>query len=69
MDRSLSRFRYWLNEKWYEHQEECAQWHSESNFSDAKTYFKTYKWWLKREYRHQQRTELERLERIKNYRY
>ncbi len=50
-------FRHWLNEKWYEHKEECAVWHT-APCGDVKEYFNKYKYWLKREYRHHQAKEL-----------
>jgi hypothetical protein len=46
-------FRRWLQEMWMRHREECYEWHTvpEKNLAE---YFAKYKYWLKREYRHQQ---------------
>lgn len=45
-------FRQWLNEMWFKHREECEKWNAKP-CADAATYFATYKWWLKREFKHQ----------------
>lgn len=41
-----SRFRHWLNEKWFEHKDEVLLYGGEP-FADSGAYFKKYKWWLK----------------------
>jgi len=46
-------FRHWLQEMWLRHCDECYTWNTvpEKNLT---SYFAKYKYWLKREYRHQQ---------------
>jgi hypothetical protein len=46
-----SNFRDWIKNIWNEHCEECSAWR-ETPLSE-KDYFSRYKWWLRREYRHQ----------------
>lgn len=50
-----SPFKHWLKEKWYEHLAEIEQWTGRRPNYEAREYFAKYKWWLKREYQHQQR--------------
>lgn len=45
-------FRHWLQERYYQHKEECEHWHSIPSKTVAE-YFNKYKWWLKREYKFQ----------------
>lgn len=45
-------FRFWLREKWYEHLAELESVGEKCHY-DISFYFNRYKWWLKREYRHQ----------------
>ena len=45
-------FRLWLQEKWFEHQEEQLQYGQKCSY-DVKEYFNRYKYWLKREFKHQ----------------
>jgi len=45
-----SRFRHWLNEKWFEHKDEVLLYGGEP-FADSGAYFRKYKWWLKSIYR------------------
>jgi hypothetical protein len=47
-------FRHWCNEKWYEHKDELVSYGQPLSY-DSRQYFEKYKYWLKREYRHQQR--------------
>ena len=42
-------FRLWLQEKWYDHVDECNLWKT-TPCGNVKEYFNKYKWWLKREY-------------------
>jgi uncharacterized protein CbrC (UPF0167 family) len=49
----ISGFRHWCQEKWYEHQEEIAAYGQPVCYT-AREYFLKYKFWLKREYKHQQ---------------
>ena len=46
-------FRIWLQEMWFTHQSECEGWGQPVNYNLSE-YFAKYKYWLKREYRHQQ---------------
>lgn len=46
-------FRQWLQERWYNHLDELRDW-GEPVPADYKLsqYFAKYRWWLKREYKH-----------------
>ena len=46
-------FRQWLQEKWFEHVEELLSYNQRVTYT-SQEYFNKYKYWLKREYRHQQ---------------
>ena len=48
-----STFRMWVQEIWYKNTEEHLTF-GEDPYT-IKQYWDTYKWWLKREYKHQQR--------------
>lgn len=51
----LKAFRVWLQEMWYEHLDELQVIGQTPNAKyTLKEYFNKYKYWLKREYRHQQ---------------
>jgi len=45
-------FRIWCQNKWLEHLEEHDNWGLPRPAYDSNSYFNKYKWWLKREYRH-----------------
>lgn len=47
------KFRAWLQEMWFQHQAELESYGQSLDY-DLKDYFARYKYWLKREYRHQQ---------------
>jgi hypothetical protein len=47
-----SSFRHWCQEKWYQHQDELLSYGQPVCYS-AQEYFNRYKFWLKREYKHQ----------------
>ena len=47
-------FRHWLQEMWMQHKDELAL-HGQALNYDLADYFNRYKYWLKREYRHQMR--------------
>ena len=47
-------FRHWLQEMWMQHKDELAL-HGQALDYDLADYFARYKYWLKREYRHQMR--------------
>jgi len=49
-------FRHWCNEKWFEHKDELESYGQPVRYP-AKEYFSKYKFWLKREYRHQQKND------------
>lgn len=46
-------FRMWCQEKWFEHKDELES-YGQLVTDTSKQYFAKYKFWLKREYRHQQ---------------
>jgi hypothetical protein len=46
-------FRHWCNEKWFEHKDELES-YGQPLCYNAQQYFERYKYWLKREYKHQQ---------------
>jgi hypothetical protein len=48
-----SNFRHWLQHMWHDHQTEYEGYGQPLSYS-IKEYFARYKYWLKREYRHQQ---------------
>lgn len=48
-------FRNWLQEKWYEHKYEILEWEKRPVDYPLSKWFNTYKWWLRREFRHQTR--------------
>ena len=48
------KFRLWLQNMWYQHQTELES-YGQPVVYDIKEYFNRYKYWLKREYRHQVR--------------
>jgi hypothetical protein len=47
-------FRAWLREMWYNHLDELESLGMLPAGYELKEYFNKYKYWLKREYRHQQ---------------
>jgi hypothetical protein len=47
-------FRHWCTEKWYEHLDEMLSYGQKSDITNSAEYFKKYKFWLKREYKHQE---------------
>lgn len=47
------KFRQWCREKWYEHVDECRAWEGVEPTATAQEYFNKYKYWLKREYKHE----------------
>jgi hypothetical protein len=47
-------FRAWLKEMWYNHVDELMSLGMLPPRYNLKDYFQRYRWWLKREYRHQQ---------------
>jgi len=48
-------FRQWVQNIWFDHCEEVEAWEQKSPCYSTQEYFIRYKWWLKREYRHQTR--------------
>jgi hypothetical protein len=51
MKRELTPFKLWLQRTYMEHKDEACTYGFEP--CDAATYFRMYKFWLKREYKHQ----------------
>jgi hypothetical protein len=51
----MKPFRQWCREKWYEHCDEVELWSGRRVAYLSSEYFNMYKWWLKREYRHEMR--------------
>ena len=47
-------FRHWLSEMWLNHKDEYYEMGQPVPEVDLAQYFRNYKYWLKREYRHQQ---------------
>ncbi len=50
-------FRKWLQEMWFDHCEEFEGWFHRQPDYNLREYFNKYKWWLKREYKHQSKSE------------
>ena len=50
-------FRHWCAEKWYQHCDEIYSLTGQNPLYDSAEYFGMYKWWLKREYRHEMKGE------------
>ena len=48
----MMNFRTWCREKWYEHLAELESYKQPLPYTQEQ-YFRMYKYWLKREYRHQ----------------
>ena len=53
MQKKSSAFRMWVTELWFQNKEERLL-HSEASIK-MEEYFQRYKYWLKREYKHQQK--------------
>lgn len=52
---SMKTFRFWLQEKWFEHRDELESMHMGIPDYTIREYFNRHKYWLKREYRHQRK--------------
>ena len=50
-------FRHWIQEMWMQHKDEYMELNLVIPESDAQEYFRKYKYWLKREYKHQKTLE------------
>jgi len=50
-------FRHWIQEMWMQHKDEYMELNLVIPESDAQEYFRKYKYWLKREYKHQKNLE------------
>ena len=50
----MMTFRMWLQAKWYEHIDELINMGMPPPTYNISQYFTRYRWWLRREYRHQQ---------------
>ena len=53
MNNQVKPFRAWLQEMWLQHLDELESYHLPSPAYSLAIYFRTYKYWLRREYRHQ----------------
>jgi hypothetical protein len=49
-----THFRNWCNDKWFEHRDELEIYKQPLPYT-SKEYFQRYKYWLKREFKHQQK--------------
>ena len=49
----MMKFRNWLQEMWLQHKDEYVDLGQVVPESDLAQYFQKYKYWLKREYKHQ----------------
>lgn len=49
-----SQFRKWCNDKWFEHMDELESYGQKLPYTSGE-YFRMYKFWLKREFQHQQK--------------
>jgi hypothetical protein len=49
----MSNFRHWVQELWMQHKDEYSDLKLPIPEDDISEYFRKYKYWLKREYRHQ----------------
>jgi predicted solute-binding protein len=50
-------FRFWIQEMWMQHKDEYMELGMSIPESSAQEYFRKYKYWLKREYKHQKSLE------------
>jgi predicted solute-binding protein len=50
-------FRHWIQEMWMQHKDEYMELSMSIPESSAQEYFSKYKYWLKREYKHQKTLE------------
>ena len=48
-----TNFRQWVHNLWIENCKEREAWGDTDGCANSKEYFHKYKWWLKREYKHQ----------------
>ncbi len=64
----MSPFRNWVHHLWIENCEERLL-YNDGNRLTEQEYFQRFKWWLRREYRHQTIKEKERNERRETYRF
>lgn len=52
-------FRLWLQEQWYQHLQELEAWGQPAPAGyTVKQYLGKYRWWLRREYRFQQNSDI-----------
>lgn len=51
---NLNTFRGWLQEMWMQHKDELAHFGQKCDY-DVGHYFNKYKYWLKREFKHQRK--------------
>jgi hypothetical protein len=50
-------FKFWIQEMWMQHKDEYMELGMVIPESSAQEYFRKYRWWLKREYKHQKSLE------------
>lgn len=50
--KKTSPFRSWLNQIWFEHKTEFEMYNQKFPDYTQEEYFKKYRWWLKREFKH-----------------
>lgn len=55
MEQKISGFRVWLQEMWMLHKDEYSDINQIVPERDLETYFRKYKYWLKREYKYQKK--------------
>lgn len=53
MNKIMTPFRLWLQNKWMDHKDEVERWGGRP-FTDVGSYFRTYRWWLKTLYKKEQ---------------
>ena len=57
MTEKRSHFRQWLNVIWFEHKQEVFLWTTKDTDYSLADYVAKYKYWLKREYKHQRNSQ------------
>lgn len=55
----MTPFRNWVHNLWIENCEERTLYHSGDRLSERE-YFQKFKWWIRREWRHQQHQQIKR---------
>jgi hypothetical protein len=60
--RPISKFKSWVHNLWVDNCEERLLYCYDDRLTEQE-YFRRFKWWLRREYRHKQKIEKERYDR------